>query len=70
MAKYEVWGRREIGKGKRERLAFGLSNEVDAQKVRSKYRAEGLADCIIVQRPPRYGSIKGLQKTGRRSESA
>jgi hypothetical protein len=68
VAKYEVWGRKEIGKGKRQRLGFGFSNEREAQKARTKFRADGLLDCIVVQRPPRYGSIEGMQKAERNSD--
>jgi hypothetical protein len=68
VAKYEVWGRKEIGKGKRQRLAFGFSKEIEAQKARIAFRADGFLDSVVVQRPPRYGSIEGLQKAGRDSD--
>jgi hypothetical protein len=67
VAKYEVWGRVEIRNGKRRRLAFGFSKEVEAKKARAVFLADGFQDCIVVQRPPRYGSILGLQKAGRKS---
>ena len=32
VAKYEVWGRKEIGKGQRQRLASGLLTEPEARR--------------------------------------
>ena len=55
VVKYEIWGRKQIGKGKRRRLAFGFSNEGDAQAAKTDCVAKGWLDCILAQRPPRNG---------------
>jgi hypothetical protein len=65
MAKYEVWGRKEIGRGKRQRLAHGLASETRARRELEKLKAEGYKDAIITQRPPTYGGISGIQRQGR-----
>ncbi len=65
MAKYEVWGRKEIGKGKRQRLAYGLMTEEDARTAREQSIVQGWQDCVVTQRPARYGKIAGLQREGR-----
>jgi hypothetical protein len=62
-AKYEVWGRRKP-RGKREPLAFGFPTEKAARIVCGEMCQKGFLDCVVVQRPPRYGWITGLQKTG------
>jgi hypothetical protein len=69
VAKYEVWGRKEVGKGQRYRLAFGFSTEADARSADAKLKAQGFQDTVVVQRPPRYGCIAGLQKTGLQKNS-
>ena len=65
MAKYEIWGRKEIGLGKRRRLAYGFSTESAAREALEKLKAEGFEDSVITQRPPPYGRISGLQRGGR-----
>jgi len=64
MAKYEVWGRQAIGQTKRNRLASGFSTEAEARKVLTKLKAQGFSDAVVVQRPPQFGRIKGLLKSG------
>lgn len=66
MARYEIWGRMEFGRGKRQRLAYGFSAENDAREALEKLKAEGYKDSIIAQRPPAYGHISGIQREGRR----
>jgi hypothetical protein len=69
LSKYEVWGRKEIGKGRRQRLAFGLSSEADARSARTELMAKGFQDTVVVQRPPQYGRIGGLQNQGRQKKN-
>jgi len=69
LAKYEVWGRTETGKGRSRRLAFGFSNEADARSARAELMAKGFHDTVVVQRPPRYGRVGGLQNQGRQNPS-
>ena len=69
LAKYEVWGRKEISKGRRQRLAFGLSSEADARSARTELMEKGFLDTVVVQRPPRYGRIEGLQNQGRQKKN-
>jgi hypothetical protein len=47
--KYEIWGRKQIGKGKRRRLAFVFSNEGDAQAARTDFVAKARLDCTVAQ---------------------
>lgn len=59
--KYEVWGRKKLGQGRRVRLAYALENEADAKAARDRLKAGGFGDALIVQRPPKYGRNSGLQ---------
>jgi hypothetical protein len=61
MAKYDVWGR--VGKT-RKRLRGGFASESDARRVRDELGRAGIGDLVVVQRPPSYGRIRGLQKRG------
>ena len=62
-AKYEGWGRKKT-RAKRERLAFGFPTEKAARIICDEMSLKGFIDCVVVQRPPKYGQITGLQKTG------
>lgn len=64
MVKYEVWGRKEVGR-KRQRLAYGFESEASARKELEELRTEGRIDLIIAQRSPTYGRISGIQAQGR-----
>jgi hypothetical protein len=64
LATYEVWGRVA---GRLRRLQFGLSSQIEARRVRRELTEQGHSDLVIVQRPPRYGRIKGLQNRGLKS---
>lgn len=66
-AKYEVWGRKGRDE-ERQRLAFGFSSEREARTERARLMKSGFLDVVIVQRPPRYAWIKGLQNAGRDSQ--
>jgi hypothetical protein len=65
MVRYEVWGRKELGQGKRLRLAHGLTTERGARTAREGLKAEGFKDAVIVQRPAKYGRTIGVQRQGR-----
>ena len=45
MPKYEVWGRKEIGKGKRTKLAYGIVSEAEAKRIRQLFIEKGFLDC-------------------------
>jgi hypothetical protein len=45
--KFEIWGRRKIGKGPRRKLAYGISNESDAKAKRAHFTQQGYDDCIV-----------------------
>jgi hypothetical protein len=45
--KFEIWGRRKIGKGPRRKLAYGISNESDAKAKRAHFTQQGYVDCIV-----------------------
>ena len=61
--KYEVWGSTNSDEGRR-RLASGFLTEEEAQAARKTLIQKGWVNCVVVQRPPRYGRMAGLQKTG------
>ena len=63
--KYEVWGRKDVGRGKRVRLAFGLPDEAQSRIALEELKTKGYEDVVIVQRPSSYGKIPGLQRRGR-----
>jgi len=65
-AKAAWWNHWERGKGKRERLAFGFESESDARKAWEKLKSAGHKDCVIGQRPPKYGDINDRQKAARK----
>jgi hypothetical protein len=62
MAKYEVWARSDKA---RKRISRGFVTERDAREAMADLQAKGFRDLVIVQTPPRYGSIKGLTRKGR-----
>jgi hypothetical protein len=64
MPKYEIWGRAKKD-APRKRLAFGFITEAEARKAMREVIANGFIDVVPVQRPVRYGRIKGLQRKGR-----
>jgi len=63
MAKYEVWGR-DGTRQRRRRLRRGFSSEAEARRARIELARRGMVDLVVVQRPPSYGRIKGIQKRG------
>ena len=60
--KFEVWGRKVVGKGQRLRLRFNLDSQASADRAVSQLRREGYADLVLMQRPLSYGRVKGILK--------
>ena len=62
MAKYEVWGRKAIGKGKRRKLAYGLCSENEAKTKRQELIDQGYSDCVCVRTQPAYDAGGGIAR--------
>jgi hypothetical protein len=62
MANFEVWGRREIGKGKRRKLAYGIATEAAAKRVCKEFIAKGYLDCVCGRTQDRYDAGAGIAK--------
>jgi hypothetical protein len=62
---FDVWGRTGPGQS-RKRLSKTFKTEAEARTAMSKLKAQGFTDVVIAQRPVKYGTVKGLQRKGRK----
>ena len=54
MNKYEIWGRKEWGKGKRRKIAYNIATHDAAKSLREVLIEGGYKDCIICRTQKPY----------------
>jgi hypothetical protein len=54
MEKYEIWGRKEWGKGKRRKVAYNIATHDAAKSLRKVLIEGGYEDCIICRTQKAY----------------
>ena len=67
MAKYEIWGRKEWGKGNRKKIAYDIPTHDEAKSLRKVLIEGGYKDCIICQ--PQKTHVVGLEIERNRRKS-
>ena len=50
MANYEVWGRKEFAKGKRQKLAYGIGSDAEVKRVRQELIIKGSWTASVFER--------------------
>jgi hypothetical protein len=67
MDKYEIWGRKEWGKGERKKIAYNIPDQDEAKSLRKVLMAVGYHDCIICRTQKPYAP--GLEIGRKRRKS-
>ena len=67
MEKYEIWGRKVLGKGKRRKLFYNITTTDDAKSLRKNLIELGYADCIVCRTQSSYAPELEIGKKPNRS---
>ncbi len=68
MDKYEIWGRKELGKGKRRKLAYNIPTQDEAKSLRKRLMAVGYADWVLCHTQTSYAPDLEIGKARNRPQ--